>query len=331
MKKIVVGVIGFGVGKYHALNILKISNSKIKYICDFDKNKKAEIKKLFPNSIYLKNSSKIFRDKDINLVVIASYDNYHYQHIMKSIKNKKNIFVEKPFCLTSKEFQNINKELKNKNISISSNLVLRTNKHFLKIKKNLNNFGDIYYIEGDYNYGRMSKITLGWRGKIPYYSVFLGGGIHLLDLIIWLKQRKVLEVYCSGNNLSTKKSKFKYNDFVVATIRFDDGSLAKISSNFSSMTNHHHLLKVYGTKKSFFYDFDRNYTFKNREQSKLNIYKNSFTNDEKSKVLISFINNLLNKKNKPLVNFNDIKNMMSISFAVNKSLETNKVIKVNYK
>ena len=33
------------------------------------------------------------------------------------------------------------------------------------IKKKL---GDIYHIEGDYNYGRLKKLTKGWRGKIPY-------------------------------------------------------------------------------------------------------------------------------------------------------------------
>ena len=40
MKKIIAGVIGFGVGKYHALNISKLKNAKVKYICDFDTLKK---------------------------------------------------------------------------------------------------------------------------------------------------------------------------------------------------------------------------------------------------------------------------------------------------
>tara|TARA_B100000963_G_scaffold83164_1_gene70876 strand:- start:20260 stop:21255 length:996 start_codon:yes stop_codon:yes gene_type:complete len=331
MKKIIAAVIGFGVGKYHALNIQRNSKSSIKYICDFDESKKKEIKKLFPKTIYLKSPLKIFNDKDVNLVVIASFDNYHYEHILKSIRSEKNIFVEKPFCLTFDEYNRIICELKNKKISISSNLVLRTNKHFIKVKKNYNQFGNIYYLEGDYNYGRMFKITSGWRGKIPYYSVFLGGGIHLLDLIIWLKQKKVTEVFCSGNNLSTKKTKFKYNDFVVTVIKFEDGSLAKITSNFSSITNHHHLLKVYGTKKTFFYDFDRNYVFKNRKDKKLKFNKNSFANREKSKVLVSFVKSLLSKKHKSIVNFIDIQNMMSISFAINKSLKTNKTVKVKYK
>ena len=54
-------------------------------------------------------------------------------------------------------------------------------KIFKMIKKNL--IGKIYHIEGEYNYGRLYKITHGWRGRLPFYSVTQGGGIHIIDLI----------------------------------------------------------------------------------------------------------------------------------------------------
>ena len=95
------------------------------------------------------------------------------------------------------------------------------------------------------------------------------------------------------------------------------------------MTNHHHLLKVYGTKKTFFYDFDRNYFFNDRKKSIINFSKNTFTNEQKSQVLLSFVKSLLYKNFKPKVNFNDIKYMMNISLAVNKSLRSNKIVKVD--
>ena len=48
---------------------------------------------------------------------------------------------------------------------------------FKKIKKEFENnfFGKVYFMELDYNYGRLNKITNGWRGKIKNYSVVLGG------------------------------------------------------------------------------------------------------------------------------------------------------------
>jgi predicted dehydrogenase len=329
MKKIIAAVIGFGVGKYHAINISRIKKYELRYICDFNKSKKKEISKLFSNTVYLEEPSKIFNDNDVNLVVIASYDNYHYEHILKSINSNKNIFVEKPFCLTLNEFKNINRKLKNKKILISSNLVLRSNINFINLKKNLRKFGKVYYLEGDYNYGRLFKITNGWRGKIPYYSVFLGGGIHLLDLIIWLKRKKVLEVYCAGNNISSFNTKFKNDDFAIATLKFEDGSLAKITSNYGSVTNHHHLLKVYGTKKLFFLILKK-ITFLIVEKNIMNKKKEKFTNENKSRILLSFIKNIENGKTKSNVSFNDIKEVMYVGFAINESLSKNKLVKINY-
>ena len=66
---------------------------------------------------------------------IASYDNYHYSQILKSIKNKKNIIVEKPMCLNSKQLNNIKKLISNSDLKIMSNMVLRVNDLFQNIKK----------------------------------------------------------------------------------------------------------------------------------------------------------------------------------------------------
>ena len=44
--------------------------------------------------------------------------------------------------------------------------------------------GELFHLEGDYDYGRRHKLTDGWRGRIPYYSVVLGGAIHMVDLLL---------------------------------------------------------------------------------------------------------------------------------------------------
>ena len=69
--------------------------------------------------------------------------------------------------------------------------------------------------KGDYNYGRFEKLTKGWRGKIPFYSVTQGGGIHMIDIMIWLLKSSPKEVFAIGNNLSSSNTNFKFNDNVV--------------------------------------------------------------------------------------------------------------------
>ena len=76
------------------------------------------MKKKFPKKIITSNENIIFNDKSINLVSIASYDNYHFPQIIKSIKSNKNIIVEKPMCLNLNQLKKINKLVKSKKIKI---------------------------------------------------------------------------------------------------------------------------------------------------------------------------------------------------------------------
>ena len=67
---------------------------------------------------------EILEMPDIDVVSIASYDNYHFDQVCKAIKKKKNVFVEKPLCFSEKEGIIIKRLLTNNpGVKISSNLV----------------------------------------------------------------------------------------------------------------------------------------------------------------------------------------------------------------
>ena len=100
-----VAVIGLGVGKYHVENLIKIKSINKIYIYDIDKNKY----KLLSNKkiIKVKKYEDILVNKKISLVCIASYDHCHYKQIIDCLKSKKDVFAEKPICLSYKEFEHI--------------------------------------------------------------------------------------------------------------------------------------------------------------------------------------------------------------------------------
>jgi predicted dehydrogenase len=331
--KLNVAVIGLGVGAKHA-QIFQ-SNKKVNLVslCDFDKKKINLYKKKFKSCKFTNNADDIFKDPNIDVVSIASYDNFHSKHILQAIQNNKHFFVEKPFCLNSVELNRICLNLKkNTKIIFSSNLVLRGNPSFLDLKKKIarKSIGKIYYCEGDYNYGRINKILYGWRGQIPFYSVILGGAIHLIDLIIWLSGKKVKSVVADGNKILTKNTKFKNFDLVTALLKFEDGMTAKVTSNFGSVTPHHHILSIYGTKSTFFYNNKVVKNYKSRENLNAKTIHSKFTNKQKSQVLKSFIDSIYYKKDLKIVHEKEIINLMSVCFAIEKSLETKKWEKVEY-
>jgi predicted dehydrogenase len=331
--KLNVGVIGLGVGAKHAHALHFNKKVNLVTLCDFDNKKINLYKKIYKNCKFTNNSDDIFKDPNIDIVSIASYDNFHAKHILQAIKYNKHFFVEKPFCLNINELKKICSSLKkNKKITFSSNLVLRNNPSFIDLKKKIKTkvTGDIYYCEGDYNYGRINKILYGWRGQIPFYSVVLGGAIHLIDLIIWLSNKKVRSVIAEGNKISTKNTKFKNYDLVSTLLKFEDGMISKVTSNFASVTPHHHILSVYGTRSTFFYNNKEIKSYKSRDDLILKNKKSKFSNKQKSEILNSFINSVYYQKDLKIVHENEIINLMSVCFAVEKSLKTKKWEKVEY-
>jgi len=318
-------VIGLGFGNSHAKIIKKNLNSKLDYICDKKIKFKDLAKKL--KCKFTNDSSIAISNKSTKLITIASFDNYHFSQIKRCIKMKKHIFVEKPFCQNFKQYKFIKNLISKSNLYFSTNLVLRNHPKFKKIKELVNKkkLGKIYHIEGDYNYGRLYKLLYGWRGKIPFYSVTQGGGIHIIDLMIWILNSTPKDVFAIGNKISTNKSNFKHLDNVTGLINFKNGVTGKVTSNFGSVMPHDHQMRIFGTKGSLNLSHDKITFFSSRKPKKKNL-SIKFNKDKnyKQKILDSFINSIVLKKKFRLILKKDIFASMSTCLAIDKSLKTKK-------
>ena len=155
-----VGIIGLGVGERHAEVYEADSRCNLAGAYDFDILKLNNLKTKFPNVKIYNSDLEIFDDEKIDLVSIASYDNYHAEQILNAIDKNKHVMVEKPICLSKKELdQIIEAKSKRKNLKLSSNLVLRSDHRMIDLKNDIkmSRLGDIYYLEADYFWGRINK------------------------------------------------------------------------------------------------------------------------------------------------------------------------------
>ena len=325
--KINAAIIGMGIGWKHFEAIEELNNCTVKIICEKDPKKIKYLLKKFPNKIITSNENKIFKDKSINLVSIASYDNYHYNQIIKCIKYKKHIIVEKPMCLNLKHLKNIRKLInKNKNIKISSNLVLRVNSLFQHFKKNVNK-KSLFYLEADYNWGRKYKL-FGWRSKIKDYSIISGAAIHMIDLINWMTSLKPKSVYAIGTKKPTINSNFKKQSMVVILLKFSNGIIAKIAVNGAGIYKHFHEVKIFSNEKTLV-----NSRLGSFVQDRKKISKLSFSYPDKKnrkKFIKNFIKSISNNKIKPPITLKEQIDLMTICFAADTSAALNKKIKINY-
>tara|TARA_B100000686_G_C16610587_1_gene873582 strand:- start:148 stop:1146 length:999 start_codon:yes stop_codon:yes gene_type:complete len=324
-------IIGMGVGQKHFEALENYRGSKVKIICEKDKKKLKKLKKKYPNKLITSDENKIFSDKKINLVSIASYDNFHYSQILKSINTNKNIIVEKPMCLNFKQLQKIYFSLKkNKKIKITSNLVLRTNSLFLNFKKKINR-KKIFYIEADYIWGRIHKL-FGWRSKISGYSITLGAAIHMIDLVMWILKLRPLSVQAFGNNIGTKKTIFKKKSMTVYIFKFPMNILVKVSANAASTHDHFHELKIFQKNLTLVNSNLGSYSYSNKKM-KIKFEKiNSTYPDRKNrkKLIHNFIDTLINKKTKPIISLKEQIDLMTVCFAADKALKLKQKVNIKY-
>ncbi len=250
-------VVGLGVGAQHAIALLQNKRTTLTDLVDHDASKAQQfIGQHSLQNTRIRSFNDIMLDNTIDLVSIASFDDNHYEQVIECLTNNKHVFVEKPLCQSKEQLNNIYAQWKTKKLALSSNLVLRQAPLYVWLKETIKTgiLGEIYAFYGDYLYGRLHKITEGWRKDISNYSVMQGGGIHIIDLMLWLTGQKPMYVQSRANKIVTKDTPFKYNDFQSATVFFDSGLIGEISANFGCVHKHQHVIKIFGTKATFIYD-----------------------------------------------------------------------------
>ena len=326
------GIIGLGVGEKHILGYQSHPECEVVALCDFSNEVRKHASFKYPDMKIVDNAKIILDDPQIDVVSIASYDNFHHEQVITALKNGKHVFVEKPMCLSEKQAQDIRELLDKSKLKMTSNLILRQSPRFKYIKSMIEKkqFGDIYYLEGDYQYGKIHKLIDGWRGKIDFYSVVYGGGVHMIDLLLWLTNESVEEVASYGNRICTNNTPFKYNDMVVSILKFKNGSIAKVASNFGCTRPHFHSLSIYGTKASFVNDVEFGKLYHSRDKDvmpeKITL---AYPGVQKGDLIYNFIDAIINNS-ELYVSEEDIFSVMSVCFAIEQSVNLNKKVAVSY-
>ncbi len=326
-RKLRAGIIGLGVGETHIAGYEAHPMCEVAKLCDADPQKRAEISRRYPNLRFAETAEELIDDPEIDVLSVASYDSDHYEQIVRAIRKGKHLFVEKPLCLNEKDAEHILQEIANHpNIILSSNLILRSYPRLERIRKMIDNqaFGKIYLMEGDYNYGRLEKITKGWRGKINDYSVTLGGGIHMIDLLLWLCRKKVTSVFAVGNQISTEGTGIPFNDMVASLLTFVDGSIGKIAVNFGSVYPHFHRISLYGTEATFVNEPTGGWIYRSRDPGVTpEQMTESYPGAKKGDLIYQFIDAIVGNGS-PAVTIDEIFEALAVAFAIDRSVKSGK-------
>lgn len=248
-------VVGLGVGEAHARALAADPRCRLAAVCDKDERKASELGGALGGAAAL-SFEAILADPSISLVSIASFDDDHYSQALAALKAGKHVFVEKPLCRSYAEARELAAARAARGLHLRSNLVLRAAPlwRWLAGAVAAGELGTVYAFDGDYLYGRIEKMTHGWRKDVPDYSVMQGGGVHLVDLMLATAGERPTSVSSSSSRIAAAGTPFRYDDFHAAEWRFPSGLVGRVTANFGCVHRHQHVVRVFGTKASFIYD-----------------------------------------------------------------------------
>ncbi len=250
-------VIGLGIGEQHAAMYARLPHTRLRWLYDISAEKAADVRARVGHGQIAPNYDSILADVETAVVSIASYDHLHHQEVLAALAAGKHVFVEKPLCRTVSEVAAVKAAWATAGEPhLRSNLVLRAAPVYRWLRSAIEDglLGTVYAVDGDYLYGRLHKITEGWRRDVPDYSVMEGGGIHMVDLMMTMCGERPVRAASVGTDLCTRGTGFRHADFMATTFEFPSGVIGRITANFGCVHRHHHVLRVFGTEATFIYD-----------------------------------------------------------------------------
>ncbi|MBV8650759.1 MAG: Gfo/Idh/MocA family oxidoreductase [Alphaproteobacteria bacterium] len=331
MTQLRAGIIGLGVGEQHIAGYRLHRSCEVVAVADLDPAKQAMAHEKYPELRVYGTAEALIDAPDIDVVSIASYDDDHFAQVLRAITTGKHVFAEKPLCWTEKQLATLRQALaRQSGIRLSSNLILRLSPRFVDVRQRVlaGEFGRLFHIEADYNYGRLEKITSGWRARQDFYSVMLGGGIHMIDLVTWLTGDRVDEVTAYGNAIASAGTPFRFNDMALAILRWKSGMTGKVAANFACVQPHFHRLLVYGTAASFENREEHGLLWRSRDRSQPpEAISTAYPGIAKGALIPSFVDGILGNGT-PVVDEDAVFETMSVCLAVERSMREGRPVPV---
>lgn len=341
MKEIKIGVIGLGVGERHVVGYSQVPGVQVTGVCDFDEQRLHEAADRQNVPDRYTDYRKLLEDPSIDAVSICSHDDYHADQVVEAFAAGKHVMVEKPTTLNRADLDRVIRAQQDSGKRISSNLILRQSPRFIKIREMVRNgdFGELVYLEGDYLHNVLWKILDDWRGRMDFYCVTYGGGIHLIDLMRWISGEEIVEVTGMGAKKVTRGTDFQYPDTISNLLRFESDALGKTTTTFGAARHKFHALNIYGTDMSFENGkpdgrlFTGNRRFGADPFLEEEVVEEPFTVPypavEKGDLLPDFIDAIRNDR-EPNVGAKDIYRVMEICFACWESVQNRRNVDVTY-
>lgn len=184
--KLTIGYIGNGksANRYHIPFVLQ-RQDRIRIKTIYTPHLSKDTWKKIPNVLYTDNLDELLEDKEIQVIIISTPSQFHYDLAKTVLNAGKNCVVEKPFTETLQQAQELFQLAKEKGLMIQCYQNRRFDSDFLTVQKVIEEgkLGDLLELEMHFDYYR-PYIPENVHEFSHINSYLYGHGCHTLDQVI---------------------------------------------------------------------------------------------------------------------------------------------------
>ncbi len=190
-----VGIIGYGMGKYHAERVRATEGLDLAAVCDIDPRRVAQAQQDFPGIQGFTDISALLARPDIDLVVAAVPHNAHAEVSIAASRAGKHVVIEKPMCITPAEGTAMIEAARRADRLLTVHHNRRWDGDYMALKDVLRAglIGDVYHVEmfgGGYHHPGHT-----WRAdKAASGGAFYDWGAHYVDWLLGIVPSRVRSV-----------------------------------------------------------------------------------------------------------------------------------------
>ena len=269
MVNVRIGIIGTGVGIRTLLpGFRKVSGAEVIAICGSKLERSEQFAKEYGIPIAYDSYKELCENKEIDLVCVATPNNFHFEQVKYAINLNKNVLCEKPLVCSKEQLDElVNLSDKTEKFCIIDHQ-LRFNPYMIRIKKIISerNLGNIYYV-------RIHQQSMGFSDPAAKWSWSFdekenGGvrwamGVHFVDLLLYWFNEQMYNI--SGNmnpviahridNMGEKRE-IKASTLCTASMVSETGITINLSVTAAALSKPRFDVDIYGTNGEIHFDLD---------------------------------------------------------------------------
>jgi scyllo-inositol 2-dehydrogenase (NADP+) len=207
MKQYKAAIVGYGgMGRWHKTGICKTDRVKFTGAYDINPERMEQALKDGFEKTY-QSYEDLLADKDIDIVVVATPNNFHLPQVCQAMEAGKLVVCEKPVAMSSAELQEMMDCSERTGVKFAVHQNRRADADYRAMRDAVEKglLGEVFEIESRVTGSR--GIPEGWRQyAIAGGGMMLDWGVHLIDqMVMMMAPAKVTDVYCEMYHVNYKE------------------------------------------------------------------------------------------------------------------------------